>query len=77
MAGTPFSSPDYEVKRQKVLDELQALGRDSEEIMTIIRNEDVVKEIRNDKLANLKFLEDNYGVRTRNGRGRLECLHAP
>lgn len=53
---------DYEGKRQKVLDELQRLGSESEEILAIIRNEDVVKEIKSDKLANLKFLEDNYGV---------------
>ncbi|KAI9018467.1 eIF3 subunit 6 N terminal domain-containing protein [Hyaloraphidium curvatum] len=61
--GTEDNLPGYESKRQAVLDQLQALGMESEEIMAIIKNEDVVKEIKNDKLANMKFLEDNYGFK--------------
>ncbi len=44
------------------------MGTASEEIMAIIKNEDVVKEIKNDKLANMKFLEDNFGVRVEGSR---------
>ncbi|KAJ5601615.1 hypothetical protein N7510_011149 [Penicillium lagena] len=57
------SIPDEFVKkREEVLAKLQHYQEQSEKITELLQDEDVVGNLRSDKAANLRFLEEQHGV---------------
>lgn len=53
---------DVELKREEILEKLQASQAEAQKVMDVIENPDVIAALRQDKLQNLQFLKDNYGV---------------
>jgi translation initiation factor 3 subunit E len=71
---------EYANKRENVLNKLQQYDQDSEHLLNLLGDESVTSQIRSDKVANLKFLEEQYGVTQQMvdtlydfGRFRYEC----
>eukprot|EP01136_Pigoraptor_vietnamica_P038446 Opistho-1_new@107784 len=58
-------------KRQTVVARLQQLTNDIQPIIRIFENQDVLKELRQDKLWNLQYLEQNFGFEV----GMLDTLY--
>lgn len=56
-------SPVYEERRTQVLARLEELGEESAEIMSIIQDPDVVKQLKQDKLQNIQFLKENHNFK--------------
>lgn len=50
-------------KREDILEQLQNSQAEAQKVMDVIENPDVIAALRQDKLQNLQFLKDNYGVR--------------
>ncbi|KAF8937646.1 eukaryotic translation initiation factor 3 subunit E, partial [Haplosporangium bisporale] len=50
-----------ELKREEILEKLQASQAEAQKVMDVIENPDVIAALRQDKLQNLQFLKDNYG----------------
>jgi len=50
-------------KREGILEQLQNSQAEAQKVMDVIENPDVIAALRQDKLQNLQFLKDNYGVR--------------
>lgn len=61
--GTDKHSPGYEEKREQVLKKLDELEEESKEIMQIIQNPVVVQQLKQDKMANIQFLKENFNLR--------------
>ncbi len=61
--------PGYEEKREQVLKKLDELEEESKEIMQIIQNPVVVQQLKQDKMANIQFLKENFNVRFKWGGG--------
>ena len=51
-------------KREQVLEKLQEYGEQSSKITELLQDDSVVGNLRSDKAANLKFLEEQHGVTT-------------
>ena len=51
-------------KREEVLERLKIFQDESAKITELLEDESVVSQLRSDKVANLKFLEENHGVTT-------------
>ncbi|KAG0326885.1 eukaryotic translation initiation factor 3 subunit E, partial [Podila humilis] len=51
-----------ELKREDILEKLQASQAEAQKVMDVIENPDVIAALRQDKLQNLQFLKDNYGM---------------
>lgn len=75
---------EYANKRETVLKKLQQYEQDSEHLLNLLADESVTSQIRSDKVANLKFLEEQYGVTQQMvdslydyGRYRYECGNYP
>jgi len=49
-------------KREEILEQLEAAQSEARKVLDVIENPDVVAALRQDKLQNLQFLKDNYGV---------------
>jgi translation initiation factor 3 subunit E len=71
---------DFARKREEVLERLRIFEEESEKIQGLLEDESVVNQLRSDKVANLKFLEESYGVTTQMvdvlydfGRFHYEC----
>ncbi|KAJ3092928.1 Eukaryotic translation initiation factor 3 subunit E [Quaeritorhiza haematococci] len=60
---TEENAPGYEAKRNNVLQQLEELQDESAEIMNIIQDPTVIQQLKQDKLANVEFLKENYGFR--------------
>lgn len=58
-----------ELKREEILEKLQASQAEAQKVMDVIENPDVIAALRQDKLQNLQFLKDNYGVCIEGHRG--------
>ncbi|KAL2829701.1 eIF3 subunit 6 N terminal domain-containing protein [Aspergillus cavernicola] len=59
------SIPDEFVnKREEVLAKLQHFEEETQKISELLQDESVVANLRSDKVANLKFLEEQHGVTT-------------
>lgn len=56
-------SPVYENRRTQVLARLEELRNESSEIMTIIQDPDVIKQLKQDKLQNIQFLKENFNFK--------------
>ncbi|KAJ3300512.1 Eukaryotic translation initiation factor 3 subunit E [Borealophlyctis nickersoniae] len=54
------NEPGYAERRNVVLERFKALEDESSEIMTMIQDPDVIQQLKQDKLANVQFLTENY-----------------
>ncbi|KAI8851172.1 eIF3 subunit 6 N terminal domain-containing protein [Chytridium lagenaria] len=55
--------PDFEQKRNRVLQEYEQLQENSSSIMSIITDPNVIQQLKQDKLANVQFLEEKFGYK--------------
>jgi translation initiation factor 3 subunit E len=53
---------EFAQKRQEVLDRLELFGQESEKIVELLQTEDVINNLRSDKVANLEYLKKEHGV---------------
>ncbi|EEH04833.1 eukaryotic translation initiation factor 3 subunit 6 [Histoplasma capsulatum G186AR] len=53
---------EFVKKREEVVKKLQQYVEDSSKITELLQDDNVVSNLRNDKAANLKFLEEQHGV---------------
>ena len=53
---------EFVKKREEVLQRLQLYGEESRKIVELLADDSVVGSLRSDKIANLKFLEEQHGV---------------
>ncbi|KAI9878322.1 MAG: eukaryotic translation initiation factor 3 subunit E [Pleopsidium flavum] len=53
---------EFVKKREEVLQRLQLYVEESKKIVDLLADDSVVSSLRSDKLANLKFLEEQHGV---------------
>jgi len=67
-------------KRQAILEQRQIFEDESEKLLSLFDDESVVSQLRSDKVANLKYLEEQHGVTTQMintlydyGRFQYEC----
>lgn len=75
---------EFEKKKQDVLNKLAKYEEDTEHIMNLLSDEAVTSQLRSDKVANLKFLEESHGVSQQMvdslydyGRYRYDCGQYP
>ena len=62
--NTDDSPEEFHRKRENVLEQLQKYEDETATIDELLNDESVVSNLRSDKVANLKFLEQNHGVTT-------------
>ncbi len=72
--------PQYAKKREEVLQKLAKFEEESAHLTNLLNDEAVTSQLRSDKVANLKFLEEQHGVTQQMvdnlydfGRFRYEC----
>lgn len=53
---------EFTKKREDVLDQLKVLEEKSAKVLGLMETEDVISQLRSDKTANMKFLEETHGV---------------
>ncbi|KAL9624519.1 MAG: hypothetical protein Q9160_001183 [Pyrenula sp. 1 TL-2023] len=53
---------EFSRKRDEVIEQLSTLQNETAKISELLDDESVVSQLRSDKVANLKFLEENHGV---------------
>ncbi|KAG9244327.1 eukaryotic translation initiation factor 3 subunit E [Calycina marina] len=53
---------EYAQKRQEVLDRLELFAEESEKITELLQTEDVITNLRSDKVANLEYLKREHDV---------------
>lgn len=75
---------EYDKKKQEVLSRLAKYDEETAHIMNLLSDETVTSQLRSDKVANLKFLEESHGVSQQMvdalydyGRFRYECGQYP
>lgn len=71
LEGVEQAPPEYGQKRQEVLNRLETFAQESDKITQLLENEEVVANLRSDKVANLEFLKKEHGVRITHRRKRL------
>jgi translation initiation factor 3 subunit E len=71
---------EYAKKREEVLNQLSKFEEESAHLTNLLSDEAVTSQLRSDKVANLKFLEESHGVTQQMvdnlydfGRFRYEC----
>ncbi|KNC96107.1 uncharacterized protein SPPG_08496 [Spizellomyces punctatus DAOM BR117] len=57
------NEPGYEERRAGVLQKFEELTEQSSEIMDMIQDPIVIQQLKQDKLANIQFLSDNYNFK--------------
>ena len=62
MNGGQDPPEEFHKRRDEVLQRLQLYQQETEQIDELLNDESVVSNLRSDKVANLKFLEQNHGV---------------
>lgn len=74
----------YSQKREEVLNKLQQFEQESAHLSNLLNDESVTSQLRSDKVANLKFLEEQHGVTQQMvdnlfafGRFKYECGNYP
>lgn len=77
---TETTPPEYAKKREEVLNNLSKFEEESAHLTNLLNDEAVTSQLRSDKVANLKFLEESHGVTQQMvdnlydfGRFRYEC----
>jgi translation initiation factor 3 subunit E len=75
---------EYAQKREDVLNKIQKYEEESAHLTNLLSDEAVTSQLRSDKVANLKFLEESHGVTQQMvdnlydfGRFRYECGNYP
>jgi translation initiation factor 3 subunit E len=75
---------EYSKKREDVLNKLQTFKEDSAHLTNLLSDDAVTSQLRSDKVANLKFLEESHGVTQQMvdnlydfGRFQYECGNYP
>jgi len=53
---------EFTQKREHVLATLQKLEEDSQKILSVLEDQDVISALRQDKTQNLQYLKENHGV---------------
>lgn len=53
---------EFAVKRATTLENIQRLQQEAEAVSSVIENPEVAQALRQDKLQNLQYLKDTYGV---------------
>lgn len=61
--GLDAPPPEYAQRRQATLEKRDRLEQQSNKVLDLLDNEEVVNNLRADKEANLKFLETDYAVK--------------
>lgn len=59
----PATCLEFSVKRTRTLENIQKLEQEAQAVSSVIENPDVAQALRQDKLQNLQYLKDTYGVR--------------
>jgi translation initiation factor 3 subunit E len=54
---------EFAEKKEKVLAQLEEFQTQTQNIIEVIENPEVIAALRQDKLQNLHFLKENYNVR--------------
>ena len=54
---------EFAVKRTKTLENIQKFEQEAQAVSSVIENPEVAQALRQDKLQNLQYLKDTYGVR--------------
>lgn len=75
---------EYATKREHVLNRIQTYEEESAHLTNLLNDEAVTSQLRSDKVANLKYLEEQHGVSQQMvdslydfGRFRYECGSYP
>ena len=53
---------EFSRKREDVLAQLKTLEEQSAKVLVLLETEEVISQLRSDKMANMKFLEETHGV---------------
>ncbi|KAK4611645.1 Eukaryotic translation initiation factor 3 subunit E [Fulvia fulva] len=53
---------EYTKKREEVLERRRIYEEETEKIQGLLGNEDVINNLRSDKMSNMNYLKDNHGV---------------
>ena len=53
---------EFTTKREEVLQTLENLQTETQKVLDLIENPEVIAALRQDKLQNLNFLKEKYGV---------------
>lgn len=62
LRGKTDRPKEYEEKREKVLQKRAELEEETSKLRTLLEDQDVVSNLRSDKVANLNYLKENHGV---------------
>lgn len=62
LEGVEEPPKEFATKRQEVLDRLEKYTQDSQKIVDLLGNEEVVTNLRSDKVANLEYLKKEHDV---------------
>jgi translation initiation factor 3 subunit E len=54
---------EFTQKREQVLTTLQKLEEDSQKVLSVLEDQEVVAALRQDKTQNLQYLKEHHGVR--------------
>jgi translation initiation factor 3 subunit E len=54
---------EFAEKKEKVLAQLEEFQNQTQNVIEVIENPEVIAALRQDKLQNLSFLKENYNVR--------------
>ena len=60
-----FLSLEFASKREEVVSTNERLQNEAQAVLNVIENPDVAQSLRQDKIQNLQYLKDNFGVRAR------------
>lgn len=64
LEGLQDPPKDFADKRQKVIETLEKFEDTTSKLTQLLQNEEVVSNLRSDKVANLEFLKKDHDVRT-------------
>ena len=62
LEGLDQAPPEFNDKRQKVISRLEQFEESTSKLVDLLGREDVVGNLRSDKVANLEFLKKEHGV---------------
>ena len=65
LEGLEQPPPEFNEKRQKVITRIEQFEKNTSKLIDLIGREDVVGNLRSDKVANLEFLKKEHDVRHR------------
>lgn len=62
LRGKSDRPKEYEEKRERVLQKRAELEEETAKLRSLLEDQDVVSNLRSDKVANLNYLKENHGV---------------